>query len=164
MALSPTKLADALDEHVGNQESEADARDGWASALVEYFKGAKAGAIAINPASVDGAKGAISAAMLGMSEENQGALSIQAGFVAFWALATNPLTTSGFFPGVLPLSVPPVLTAGIAAKILAKVAVNAQAGVTKKQALLSIATEIHPQNLGGTVTIPGVPPLVVAIA
>ena len=164
MAANAAKLETPLK---ADYASEADAVEGWASALIAYFK--TMDRLPGTDAIIDGFKSSIKTAMAGMSNPGppppappapQGPLKLQAGFVAAWLGIASQ--AAALYSGATTATPPPAV-ATIAAVILPGVfPLNQVPGVTKAQAATTTANALSPANAtGGFWVLPG--PVTVAI-
>lgn len=127
-----------------------------AQAFGEYFKGASAGG-PVTAASVDAAVTAMAGAMsFPAGSAGAGAASFAGGFAQFWT--TLELGAATAFPGHLP-GTPPSMS-GLASALESQFGANNNQGITNAQAAANLAAAIHSNaGLGGTVLIPGAPPI-----
>jgi hypothetical protein len=149
MVLAATTLGDEL-KSMALFGNESDAISAWAASYREYFEGATANGVTVLSAALVAPEAAMIGAMTGLS--TGGALSIQAGIVAFWtALALLPAAA---WPTSI-LITPPPLLAGIAAALEPVFLANTTGGLSKDASMSAIATAIHTNSLTGSVTWPG---------
>lgn len=144
MAGNAAKLEPPL---LSDYAGEAAATEGWATEMVEYFK--TMDRLPGTDAIIEGFKAAIKSALAGMSGTTppQGALKLQAGFVAAWAgISTN---AASLYAGAVSATPPPAV-ATIAAVILPVVfPINNLPTVTKAQAATTTATALSSANATG---------------
>jgi len=133
----------------------------WTGAWMEYISQALGGGIPAKYKALAGPRKAMESALIGMSVPNAGPGKIQAGIVAFWSSMVG--ATAAVFPGTIPPLTPPPGIGGIGSAIRSIASSNTAGNLTKYQAYLNLANAIHPQNLGGKVTLPGSPPTVAPI-
>lgn len=139
---------------------EAQAVVAWAAAWSAYFADAETNGIPIESAALPTAETAMAADLLGISASGAGAGKIQAGIQAWWgAIVATP---SAFWPGCILVTPPPGLS-GIATALQSAFDANTSGGVTEDAAYNAIAGVLHPANLGGEATFPGLPPPVFPI-
>lgn len=145
MAANAAKLETPL---LSDYAVEADATEGWATAMVEYFK--TMDRLPGTDAIITGLKGAIKGALAGMSVHTpvpQGALKIQAGFVAAWAGISA--SAASLYAGAISATPPPAV-ATIASVVLPAVfPLNMLPTVTKAQAATTTATALSTANATG---------------
>lgn len=131
---------------------EADAVEGWATAMVAYFK--TMDRLPGTDTIIDGFKDPIKTALAGLSEPLAGAVKIQAGFLAAWAgiasSAASLYTTAT-------TATPPLAVSTLAVTILPPVfAANQVPTITKAQAATAMAAALSTANATlGLWTIPG---------
>jgi hypothetical protein len=147
-------------ESMAPTTSEATAIANLSEAYRAYCAGAQANGVPISGAVLAAAKTAMQGALVGLS--TTGAVSIQAGCVAFWASVALGLASS--FTGALAIT--PPTCAALSAALTATFAANVAANKTLPQAAEAVADAIHLQTAGalntnlpgvgtGTVTFPG---------
>lgn len=155
MAANAAKLETPL---LADYALEADAVEGWATAMVAYFK--TLDRLPGTDAVIDALKAPIKTAMGGMSVPGAGAVKLQAGFLAAWtgisASAASLYTGAGS-------ATPPPAVATLAATLLPPVFVlNQVPAITKPQAASATANVFSTANAtGGFWVLPG--PVTVAI-
>lgn len=102
---------------------------------------------------------AMAAATYPLGTASAGAVNLTNAFVAFWASMVG--APASFFAASI-LVVPPIF-AGMPASLEAVFAFNNAPGVSLATSAANLATAIHPNNLGGTSTTPGAPPVITPI-
>ena len=142
MAANAAKLETPL---LSDYMAEADATEGWATALVEYFK--TMDRLPGTDAIITGLKPAIKGALAGMSTPAVGAVKIQAAFVAAWA---GIASSAASLYATATSATPPPAVATIAPVVLPGVfPINMMPGVTKAQAATTTATALSGANATG---------------
>lgn len=155
MPLLPATLAKALTA-IDLYGDEIQTIQAWTGAWMKYISQAQGGGIPANYKALAAPRKAMESALVGMSVPNAGPGKIQAGIVAFWSSMVS--ATSAVFSGTIPPLTPPPGIGGIGSAIQSVANTNTAGNLTKYQAYLNLANAIHPQNLGGLVTMPGSPP------
>ena len=137
---------------------EADAVEGWATAMVAYFK--TMDRLPGTDALIDALKSPIQVAMGGMSVPGAGAAKLQAGFLAAWVGISG--SAASLYTGATSAT-PPTAVATLAAIVLPPVfALNQVPAITKPQAATATAGALSGANAtGGFWVLPG--PVTVAI-
>jgi hypothetical protein len=153
MAMSKAKLQTKLSAVVP-VATEAAAIENLAEAYAQHVKDdpVGTGAQALTPILAGGValgKAAMVTALAGMSVSGAAAGKIKAGLQAFWAAVAGGLTTS--FASAIAITPPPFSSLNLQAVFDAVTAGD----YTQAQAADAIATEIHANVGGGTVTTPG---------
>jgi len=153
MAMSESTLSDEL-KAMDLYDNEPDAASAWADAFDAYFQDAEVTVLGpIASAALGACKGAMQAALSGMSAPGAGAASIQAGIVAYWG-AIVPAVAWATCTAITP---PPGLS-GIAAALVPVFLANTVPEVTKDQAAEAIAAALHAVNVTGGQAVFPVPP------
>lgn len=156
MAMSQSTLATEL-EKMTPSDNEADSIQALTDAYGVFATGAAAG-VPISSAGVDLGKTAMSGALVGMSADGAGITKIPAAVAAFWVAAAVPVS----FVGSIAVVPPP--NAGLAALLAVTLPANMAASATLAQAAAALAANMYSQAIiGGLVTFPGAPPVVVPI-
>jgi len=136
---------------------EATAITNLVNAYGTFASSATGNGIPLTPAGVTLGKNAMSAALIGMSADSAGLTSIPLACVAFWGAVCTGFAVS--FPSSIAATPPP--HAALSAAFAALMPANTSGDVTLAQAADSIATIMHTDAItGGTVTLPGTPPVV----
>lgn len=142
MAANAAKLKTPL---LSDYMDEADATEGWATALVAYFK--TMDRLPGTDAIITGLKPAIKGALAGMSTPSVGAVKIQAAFAVAWAgiaasAASLYATATSATP---PPTVATIATVALPVAFLANMAPS----VTKAQAATTTANALSGANATG---------------
>jgi hypothetical protein len=138
LSLTPTSVEDT-------------AIDAIVDAYGVFASDAVSNAILISPAGIELGKAAMSAALVGMSEENEGRTKIPAAVVAFWTAVSGGLTAS--FTGALAITPPPHAT--LSDDFATLMDENMNGDVSAEEAAEALANLLYEQAaLGGTVTYP----------
>lgn len=150
MALSQSSLAAGLlniaNAHPAN---EAAAIQDYADEFHTYMTGSAVLGIPMVAALALPAKAAMIAAMTGLN--TAGALSIQAGVVAYW----NSLNIPALWGPTIAPTVPPPLLATLAAALVPVFVANVAGELDNVASTNAMAAVWHPLMLGGTATLPG---------
>ena len=151
MTMLQTTLSSELTA-TGLYANEADAIDAWASAWHIYFLDASASG-AIAPAALAPALLAMKAGLVGLN--TGGAVSLQAGIIAFW----GAIIPASAWAGAVAIA-PPVALLTIAPQLTVTFVNNVSGGLSKSDAMDAIAATLHTINIaGGTVSIPPAAPI-----
>ncbi len=154
MPLMPNKLASEM-EKMPLTEDELESAQKFADAFTAYFYEATGAGIPVAPGSLSAATKAMVSALSGMSKA--GEVAMQSGIVAFWGVICG--ATPSIFSGTIPPCTPPPTLSGIGDTLTSVFTANTSGKLDKKQSMLTIATAIHTNNLGGITTLPGAPPV-----
>lgn len=153
MVMVSTTLASEL-ENMTPESDENVVIDRFTSAWETYFYDASVGGIPANGSSLASATSAMKTAMIGMTQPNAGATSIQNGIIAFWGIvasaAASIWTTAPPCTGATP---PPTLST-ISATLEGVFASNVASKLNLTDACSTIASALHTLNLGGICVIP----------
>ena len=148
MPMSINKLKTEL-INLSLYDNEPDDIKAWALAWKNYFSDSAANGIPIVPSTLTVAEIAMKSAMIGLSIA--GAVSLQAGIIAFWG-ALLPIA----FPPCLSLTPPPGIS-GISALLIPVFVANTVGGLDKPTCCQNVATVLHTSNLGGMAIFPLIP-------
>jgi hypothetical protein len=137
---------------------EALARSRFSAAWATYFSQAGIAGTPCAEGSLTSAQSAMEAAMVGVSGSGQGATKIQAGVVAFWGQVA--LQGATIWPGTIAPYTPPPTLSSLAGLLLTVFSANCGGSKSLGEAVEEVATVLHNNGgLGGTGTVPGVPPV-----
>lgn len=151
MAMSIANLKTEL-LNLGLYDNEPDSILAWAAAWRAYFTNATTNGIPIVGAGLAVPEIAMAGAMTGLSIT--GAAAISAGISAFWASLILPINMAICWPGSIGGVLAPGI-AGIAAALGIAFTANTVGELSKDASMTSIATAVHPLNLGGFAIFPG---------
>lgn len=156
MAMVQATLATQL-QNMTNIDVEATAITNLVNAYGTFSSAATGNGIPLTPAGVTLGKTAMQGALVGMSADGAGITKIPNACVAFWGAVCTSFAVS--FPGSIAATPPP--HASLASAFAALMPTNTAGDVTLAQAAQSIAAIMYTDAIaGGTVTLPGAPPVV----
>lgn len=156
MAMVQTTLATQL-QNMTPTGVEATAITALVDAYGTFASAATGNGIPLTPAGVTLGKTAMQGALVGMSIDSAGLTAIPAACVAFWGAVCTGFAVS--FPSSIAATPPP--HASLAAAFAALMPANTIAEVDLATAASSIAAIMYTDAItGGTVTLPGTPPVV----
>jgi hypothetical protein len=141
---------------------EALARSRFSAAWASYFSQAGIAGTPCAEGSLTPAQSAMETAMVGMSGSGQGATKIQAGVVAFWVQVA--LQGATVWPGTIAPYTPPPTLSSLTGLLLTAFSVNCTGSRSLGDSVGEMATVLHNNGgLGGSGTVPGVPPVTTPI-
>ena len=132
------------------QEFEPEAIQAFSQAYGNFVRDATAGAASITSVGVTLGVTAMTAALVGVSVQQDGFTRVPSSITAFWLAVSTGLTAS--FPGATVITPPaPIDPASFTAVMVSNKVNNASA----EEAASTTAAFLAPLALGGTVTFPG---------
>jgi len=138
-------------------DNEPAAINALVTAYGNYASAAIGNGIPLAPAGVESGKAAMTGALVGMSAPGAGLAKIPAACAAFWAAVCTGFAVS--FPGTIAAVPPP--HAALAGALPPIMVANKNGSKSLKDSASAMATPIHTDaTTGGTVTLPGAPPVV----
>lgn len=146
MSLSESTLASEL-ENMIPVETETEGINNFAAAFENYFSNATCKTVSVTPGSLTAATSALKSAMTGANTD--AATAIGAGVAAFWGVVALSAATIWVVAPPLASAVPPPTLGLITAAVLAAGTGNINAESNLADSAATIATAIHPSNLGG---------------
>lgn len=156
MPLTQSTLADGLKTMTPTGD-ESVAIQRMVDAYGDYASEATGAGIAITTAGVELGKAAMSPVLVGMSAPFAAIAKIPASIISFWGAVCTGFAVS--FPGSVAATPPP--HASLAAAFAALMPANVAARLNTDQAMDAVAAIMHTDaTIGGTVTLPGTPPVV----
>lgn len=150
MAMSQSVLSTQLAASMGPAATESAAIDNLVAAYAIYAADATA-LTSILSAGIDLGKTAMASALVGMSAPGAGAAKFVDGFQEFWVGVAGGLTAS--FAGATAISPPPF--AGLLAALQPVFDANRDLARSLEDSMDALATAIHLEVTGGTVTTAG---------
>lgn len=158
MAMSASDLSNNMLLYMTNTSQELDVISHFSSAFVDYFKFATAGVIPIIGPYLDTVpKSIMQAALIGISQPDAGAQTIQSGITAFWgSLSSSPALV---FPACTAIT-PPATLSTIAILLSPIFFNNTQLELSSQECFDNIANILNGVNIAGgiaVITVGGVP-------